>query len=44
MSGNGFIAARVVFLACYLADWATLRSIAWFGGIACAVMIFIAGS
>src|SRR5687767_3316642 len=26
----GFIAARIVYLVCYLADWAILRSVAWF--------------
>ena len=39
----GFIAARVVYLACYLADWGTLRSIVWVAGMVCAVMIFVAG-
>jgi uncharacterized MAPEG superfamily protein len=39
----GFIAARVAYLGCYLADWAILRSITWFVGIVCAVMIFVAG-
>ncbi len=39
----GFVAARVVYLACYLADWATLRSIVWVAGMVCAVMIFVAG-
>lgn len=38
-----FIAARVLYLICYLADWASLRSIAWLGGIACVVAIFVAG-
>lgn len=40
----GFIAARIAYFACYLADWATLRSMAWLAGIACAVMIFVAGA
>lgn len=43
MLAMGFIAARVVFLICYLADWATIRSLAWMAGIFCAVMIFVAG-
>ena len=40
----GFIAARVAYLLCYVADWAVLRSVAWLAGIVCAVMIFVAGS
>lgn len=39
-----FIAARVAHLAFYLADLATLRSLAWFAGIGSAVAIFVAGS
>ena len=35
-----FIAARIGFLLCYLADKATLRSIFWFIGIASVVAIF----
>ena len=38
-----FIAARVAYLACYLADWAALRSVAWLIGIGCAVTIFVTG-
>jgi len=36
----GFIAARVVFIALYLANLATLRSIAWLAGMACTVAMF----
>lgn len=36
-----FVAARVVYFACYLADWAALRSIAWMVGIGCSVAIFV---
>lgn len=43
MLAMGFIAARVAYLVCYLADWAAFRSLAWFAGIACAVTIFVAG-
>jgi len=39
-----FVAARVAHLAFYLADLATLRSLAWFAGIGSAVAIFVAGS
>jgi uncharacterized MAPEG superfamily protein len=44
MLAMGFVAARVAYLACYLADWAVLRSVAWLAGIVCAVMIFVAGA
>jgi uncharacterized MAPEG superfamily protein len=44
MLAIGFIVARVAYLAFYLLDWAALRSLAWFAGIACAVMIFVAGA
>ena len=37
----GFIGARVAHLACYLADLATLRSIAWLLGMACVVGLFV---
>lgn len=39
-----FVAARVVYLACYLADVHWLRSVAWFVGIGSAVAIFVAGA
>jgi uncharacterized MAPEG superfamily protein len=38
-----FIAARVAYLICYVADLAILRSIAWLVGIVCAVTIFVTG-
>jgi len=37
----GFIGARAAHLACYLADLASLRSIAWFIGLACAIGLFV---
>lgn len=40
----GFVAARVAYLGFYLADRATLRSAAWFVGLACAVAIFVSGA
>jgi uncharacterized MAPEG superfamily protein len=43
MLAMGFVAARLAYLACYLADWAVLRSLAWLAGMVCAVMIFVAG-
>ena len=39
-----FIAARVAYLICYLADWSIVRSLAWLAGIVSAVMIFAAGA
>jgi uncharacterized MAPEG superfamily protein len=39
-----FVAARLAYLACYLADLHWLRSVAWFVGIGAAVAIFAAGA
>ena len=36
----GFVAARVAFAACYLADLAALRSLVWAARIACVVVLF----
>lgn len=36
-----FVAARLVYFACYLADVHWLRSLAWFVGIGAAVAIFV---
>lgn len=36
----GFIAARLTFIALYLADKASLRSLAWVLGVACSVALF----
>lgn len=36
----GFIAARLAFVAAYLADQASLRSLLWFGGIAASIALF----
>jgi uncharacterized MAPEG superfamily protein len=40
----GFIAARVAFTLLYLADLATLRSVAWAAGYACVIGLFFAAS
>jgi len=40
----GFIAARVAYIAAYLADLATLRSVLWFLGMACSVALFFSAS
>ena len=34
-----FIAARIAYVACYLADRPSLRSLCWFAAFACAVAI-----
>jgi uncharacterized MAPEG superfamily protein len=42
MLAIGFVVARVAYLAFYLANRATLRSIAWTTGMICAIAIFVA--
>lgn len=37
----GFIVSRAIYLACYLMNWATLRSLIWMVGLACIVGMFI---
>jgi uncharacterized MAPEG superfamily protein len=37
----GFVAARIAYLVCYIANWPTARSIVWLIGIACVVSIFL---
>jgi uncharacterized MAPEG superfamily protein len=37
----GFIVARGLHLACYLAGWSTLRSVAWFAGLLCVIGLFV---
>lgn len=39
-----FIVLRLVYLACYLADWAAARSLVWLAGIACVVWLFCLGA
>jgi len=36
----GFVAARIAFLICYLADWPTTRTIVWSIGLICVIAIF----
>jgi len=38
-----FILFRVLYGACYLANQATLRSLAWIGGLGCVVLLFLLG-
>lgn len=37
----GFIVARLFYGAFYILDKATLRSLAWMGGMACCVALFV---
>jgi uncharacterized MAPEG superfamily protein len=39
-----FVAARIAYFGCYLADLHWLRSVCWLVGIGTAVAIFIAGA
>ena len=39
-----FVAARVCYIGCYVADLAKLRSLCWFVGIGSAIAIFVAGA
>jgi uncharacterized MAPEG superfamily protein len=36
----GFVAARIAYLVCYVANWATIRSIVWLLGLICVVTMF----
>jgi uncharacterized MAPEG superfamily protein len=36
-----FIAVRLLYVICYVADWATLRTLVWFAGMVCVVSIFV---
>ena len=36
-----FIALRVSYGVCYLADRATLRSLVWVGGLGCTIALFV---
>lgn len=37
-----FITSRLLYIICYLADWAALRSLVWFAGIGLIVGFFVA--
>ena len=39
-----FVVARVLFIALYVTDRATLRSLVWIAGVACCVGLFVAGA
>ncbi|KIP13547.1 MULTISPECIES: MAPEG family protein [Burkholderia] len=38
-----FVVIRVVYSLLYLLNWAALRSLTWFAGMACVVGLFFAG-
>lgn len=40
MLALAFVALRLAYIACYVADWASLRSLVWFGGVACSIALF----
>ena len=39
-----FIALRLAYGACYMADLASLRSLIWAGGLACTIALFVIGA
>jgi uncharacterized MAPEG superfamily protein len=39
-----FIAARVAYLACYVADWQAARSLVWLVGLLACLTIFLLGA
>lgn len=36
-----FVTSRLLYIICYLADWAVLRSLVWFVGMALIVSLFV---
>ncbi|MGO3985161.1 MAPEG family protein [Pseudomonas sp. SAS7] len=39
--GVMYITSRLLYIICYLADWAALRSLVWFTGLAIIVSFFV---
>ena len=37
----GFVVTRIAYIACYVANWATLRSVVWAFGYGCTIALFI---
>jgi uncharacterized MAPEG superfamily protein len=37
----GFVAARIAYLVCYIANWPTTRTIVWLVGFICVVALFL---
>jgi uncharacterized MAPEG superfamily protein len=44
MFAVAFVVARVLYIVCYIANLAALRSIVWFAGLLCCVAMFIAAA
>jgi len=40
----GFIGARILYGLLYIADWASLRSLAWIAGLGCVIALFFIGA
>ena len=40
MLAIGFVVCRIAYLACYVANWPTMRSIVWLLGLICVITIF----
>ena len=36
-----FVVCRLAYLVCYVANWATARSIVWLMGLACVIALFL---
>lgn len=36
-----FIAIRLAYLVCYLADWASVRTLVWTAGYVCCIALFV---
>jgi uncharacterized MAPEG superfamily protein len=36
-----FVGFRLAHFVCYVADWATMRTVVWIGGFACVVWLFL---
>ena len=39
--GVMYVTSRLLYIICYLADWAALRSLVWFAGLALIVAFFV---
>jgi uncharacterized MAPEG superfamily protein len=39
-----FVSFRIIHGICYLMDWAALRSLAWVGGFACVIGLFLSAA
>jgi uncharacterized MAPEG superfamily protein len=39
--GVMYVTSRLLYIICYLADWAALRSLVWFAGLALIVSFFV---